>query len=51
MSSLSDLLLFENEVATAAPIEDVEEAVNDIAALNHGVEAIETGNCRSAAAC
>lgn len=43
MSSLSDLLLFENEVATAAPVEDVEEAVNYIAALNHGVDSIESG--------
>ncbi len=43
MSSLSDLLLFENEVSTAAPIEDVEEAVNYIAAMNHGVSSIESG--------
>jgi Fic family protein len=43
MSSLSDLLLFENEVATSAPAEDVEEAVNYIAALNHGVNSIESG--------
>ncbi len=43
MSSLSDLLLFENEVMPEAPVEDVEEAVNYIAAMNHGVEAIESG--------
>lgn len=43
MSSLSDLLLFENEVAPTAPLEDVEEAVNYIAAMNHGIESIETG--------
>jgi Fic family protein len=43
MSSLSDLLLFENEVATDAPVEDVEEAVNYIAAMNHGIESIESG--------
>src|SRR5262249_34168026 len=43
MSSLSDLLLFENEVATGAPVEDVEEAVNYIAAMNHGIESIESG--------
>lgn len=43
MSSLSDLLLFENGVATAAPVEDVEEAVNYIAALNHGIDSIESG--------
>lgn len=43
MSSLSDLLLFENEVATGAPVEDVEEAVNYIAAMNHGIDSIESG--------
>lgn len=43
MSSLSDLLLFENEVATDAPVEDVEEAVNYIAAMNHGINSIESG--------
>ncbi len=42
MSSLSDLLLFENEVSTEAPIEDVEEAVNYIAAMNHGINSIES---------
>lgn len=42
MSSLSDLLLFENEIATAAPVQDVEEAVNYIAAMNHGVTSIES---------
>jgi Fic family protein len=43
MSSLSDLLLFENEVAPGAPSEDVEETANYIAALYHGIEAIESG--------
>ncbi|HXS32401.1 MAG TPA: Fic family protein [Solirubrobacterales bacterium] len=43
MSSLSDLLLFENEVSPGAPVEDIEEAVNYIAALNHGVNSIESG--------
>lgn len=43
MSSLSDLLLFENEVAPGVPVEDVEEAANYIAALNHGVNSIESG--------
>jgi cell filamentation protein, protein adenylyltransferase len=43
MSSLSDLLLFENEVPPGAPVEDVEEAVNYIAAMNHGIESIEAG--------
>jgi Fic family protein len=43
MSSLSDLLLFENEVAPGAPVEDVEEAVNYIAAMNHGIDSIASG--------
>lgn len=43
MSSLSDLLLFENEVAPGAPVEDIEEAVNYIAAMNLGIESIESG--------
>lgn len=43
MSSLSDLLLFENEIASGAPVEDVKEAVNYIAAMSHGVESIESG--------
>jgi Fic family protein len=42
MSSLSDLLLFENEVAPGAPVEDVEEAVNYIAAMTHGIDSIES---------
>lgn len=43
MSSLSDLLLFENEVAPGVPTEDVEETSNYIAALYHGIEAVESG--------
>jgi Fic family protein len=43
MSSLSDLLLFENEVSPGAPVEDIEEAVNYIAAMSHGVNSIESG--------
>lgn len=43
MSSLSDLLLFENEVSPGVPVEDIEEAVNYIAALNHGINSIESG--------
>lgn len=43
MSSLSDLLLFENEAAPGVPVEDVEEAANYIAALNHGIDSIESG--------
>lgn len=43
VSSLSDLLLFENEIAPAVPIEDVQETVNYIAAMNHGINAIGSG--------
>jgi len=43
VSSLSDLLLFENEVAPGVPIQDVEETANYIAALNHGVDSIASG--------
>jgi Fic family protein len=43
MSSLSDLLLFENEVAPGVPIEDVKEAANYITAMNHGITSIESG--------
>jgi Fic family protein len=43
VSSLSDLLLFENEVAPAVPVEDVQETVNYIAAMNHGINSIASG--------
>lgn len=43
VSSLSDLLLFENEVALGVPLEDVEETSNYITAMNHGVGSIESG--------
>lgn len=43
VSSLSDLLLFENEVSPGVPVGDIEEAVNYIAALNHGINSIESG--------
>ena len=43
VSSLSDLLLFENEIAPDVPIEDVRETVNYIAATNHGINSIESG--------
>jgi Fic family protein len=42
-SSLSDLLLFENDAAPGVPLDDVEETSNYIAAMNHGLEAIESG--------
>jgi Fic family protein len=43
VSSLSDLLLFENEVIPGVPIQDIEETANYIAALNHGVNSIASG--------
>jgi Fic family protein len=42
-SSLSDLLLFENEAVPGVPLDDVEETSNYIAAMNHGIESIESG--------
>ena len=42
-SSLSDLLLFENEQAPGVPLDDVEETSNYIAAMSHGLERIESG--------
>jgi Fic family protein len=43
-SSLSDLLLFENESTPGVPLEDVEETSNYIAAMNHGLRRIRTGD-------
>jgi len=37
-SSLSDLLLFENNEKTDVPVDDIEEVSNYIAALNHGLK-------------
>lgn len=42
-SSLSDLLLFENEAAPGVMREDAEETANYIAAMNHGIAAIQSG--------
>ncbi len=42
-SSLSDLLLFENQEKTNAPADDVEEVSNYIAALNHGLKRMRGG--------
>ena len=36
-SSFSDLLLFENNAEPAAPIDDVEEVSNYVAAMQHGL--------------
>lgn len=37
-SSLSDLLLFENEEAPGAPLDDVQEVSNYVAAMTHGLD-------------
>ena len=42
-SSLSDLLLYENDEAPDAPIEDVQEVSNYVAAMNHGLERMRSG--------
>lgn len=42
-SSLSDLLLFENDEAPSVPVDDVEEVSNYIAALNHGMARMKKG--------
>lgn len=42
-SSLSDLLLFENQEAPGVPIEDVQEVSNYVAALTHGLKRIREG--------
>jgi Fic family protein len=42
-SSLSDLLLFENQAAPGVPLDDVEETSNYIAAMSHGLRRIEAG--------
>jgi len=42
-SSLSDLLLFENEEAPGVPIQDVQEVSNYVAALYHGLNRIREG--------
>lgn len=42
-SSLSDLLLYENNEAPGAPIDDVEEVSTYVAALNHGLTRMQGG--------
>jgi Fic family protein len=42
-SSLSDLLLFENEATPGVPLADAQETSNYITAMNHGVESIASG--------
>lgn len=43
-SSLSDLLLFEIEEAPGAPVSDVIEVSNDVAALDHGLSRLREGS-------
>jgi Fic family protein len=42
-SSLSDLLLFENEAAQGVPRQDAEETANYITALDHGMDSLRSG--------
>src|SRR5688572_25124571 len=42
-SSLSDLLLYEHNVAPGVPIGDVRETSNYITAMNHGISRIDEG--------
>src|SRR4051812_8907214 len=42
-SSLSDLLLFENEAVPGVPLDDVEETINYVAAMTHGLHRIDSG--------
>lgn len=43
-SSLSDLLLFEHDVAPGVPIEDVRETANYIIGMNHGLRRMREDN-------
>jgi len=42
-SSLSDLLIFESEEAPGAPLDDVQEVSNYVAAMDHGLARIREG--------
>jgi Fic family protein len=42
-SSLSDLLLYENEETPGVPLDDVQEVSNYVAALNHGLKRMRDG--------
>ena len=42
-SSLSELLLFENNAATGVPIDDVVEVSNYVAAMEHGMQRLREG--------
>lgn len=43
-SSLTDLLLYENEQAPGVPLEDVQEVSNYVAAMNHGLNRLRNDN-------
>ena len=42
-SSLSDLLMFESDEAPGAPLDDVQEVSNYVAAINHGIKRLNKG--------
>jgi len=42
-SSLSDLLMFENDEVPGVPIQDVQEVSDYVAALNHGLQRLRSG--------
>jgi hypothetical protein len=42
-SSLSDLLMFENDEVPGVPIQDVQEVSNYVAAMNHGLHRLRSG--------
>jgi len=42
-SSLSDLLMFENDEVPGAPLQDVQEVSNYVAAMTHGLERLRAG--------
>jgi Fic family protein len=42
-SSLSDLLMFENDGVPGAPLDDVQEVSNYVAAMNHGLTRMKGG--------
>jgi Fic family protein len=41
-SSLSDLLLFENDAAPGVPLDDVQEVSSYVSAMNHGLQQLQT---------
>jgi Fic family protein len=43
-SSLSDLILFENNEAPGVPLDDVQEVSNYVAAMNHGLKRLRDDN-------